>query len=161
MAVTTHGHTRAGWRSPTYGSWHNMKKRCDEPSCPSYVWYGGAGIGYDPRWADFASFLADMGERPEGTTLDRIDCTKGYSPDNCRWATSQQQSRNKRNSRTIRYDDKDWAVGDLAAHLGLGFNTLWGRFKRGWPIEKMVRPAGKPRGPHAHARSPEPSPPEP
>jgi hypothetical protein len=152
MAVTIHGHTGKRVQSPTYGSWHNMKKRCDEPSCPSYKWYGGVGIGYAARWAEFANFLEDMGERPSGMTLDRIDSGKDYSPENCRWATIREQNNNKRNSRVVQYAGKGWAVADLATHLGLEFNTMWSRVKRGWPIEKIIKPVGKPRG--MHARSP-------
>lgn len=91
-----HGHTTTTKKSPTYVSWANMKARVNQPSTPSYRYYGGRGIKYDERWADFANFLADMGERPEGCTLDRIDPDKDYGPDNCRWADKYTQSRNRK-----------------------------------------------------------------
>lgn len=82
--------------TPTYVSWQAMTQRCTNPNAADYARYGGAGITIDPRWKSFRTFLANMGERPTGTTLDRIDGTKGYSPSNCRWATASQQNANKR-----------------------------------------------------------------
>lgn len=87
----------AGRRSPTYRTWDGMKQRCLNPKATGYARYGGAGITVCDRWLEFANFLADMGERPEGTTLDRIDSSKGYEPGNCRWATRAEQNRNRPN----------------------------------------------------------------
>ena len=72
-----------------------MKSRCDRPKDQAYSRYGGAGITYEPRWAEYGNFLADMGERPPGRTLDRIDNSKGYSRDNCQWATESEQNLNR------------------------------------------------------------------
>lgn len=88
----THGMSK----TPTYTSWMLMRARCYYPGSPGFPGYGGSGITVCDRWRDsFDAFLADMGERPSGTTLDRIDNSKGYEPGNCRWATPAQQSANR------------------------------------------------------------------
>lgn len=89
---TTHGMTATA----TYNSWSTMKQRCLNPRSPKYKSYGGRGIDVCPQWMTFEGFLADMGVRPDGLTLDRIDNDAGYSPDNCRWATPSQQIANRR-----------------------------------------------------------------
>lgn len=88
--------TRKGQASPTYRSWQAMKQRCMNSNHTAYPRYGGAGITVCQRWMTFDNFIADMGERPEGHTLDRKNSKKGYSKANCRWATSQVQFENKR-----------------------------------------------------------------
>ena len=90
----THGHRY----SKTYSSWGSAKDRATNPESKDFHRYGAVGIGFADRWQSFENFLADMGERPAGTTLDRIDGTKGYQPGNCRWATAEEQARNKKTS---------------------------------------------------------------
>lgn len=97
---TTHGHSSGGI-SPTYYSWSAMKRRCDATKASDYSRYGGRGITYDSKWKDFPAFLADMGERPEGMTLDREDNDGPYCKDNCRWATHRQQACNKSDSHKV------------------------------------------------------------
>lgn len=87
-----HGHAR-GKPSPTYVSWQSMVGRCTRPTNRSWARYGGRGITVCERWRRFENFLADMGERPEGTTLDRLDPDGNYEPGNCRWATDGIQAR--------------------------------------------------------------------
>jgi hypothetical protein len=94
-ATLTHGASK----TPTYRSWKCMRNRCDSSLAPNYALYGGRGIRICDRWQSFENFLADMGERPAGTSLDRINPDGDYEPNNCRWATAKQQSRNRRNSR--------------------------------------------------------------
>jgi hypothetical protein len=93
---TKHGlMTRDGKSKPTYNSWSNMIRRCTNPTHDRWEDYGGRGIKVCERWRDYPAFLEDMGEKPLGTTLDRID-NDNYEPGNCRWETHAKQNRNKR-----------------------------------------------------------------
>lgn len=98
MAGKTHG--RSGGRqrkAPEYHSWQSAKQRCNNPNNVGFRWYGGRGIQMCSRWQNsFAAFYADMGPRPAGTTIDRIDSDGHYEPGNCRWATKAEQTVNQR-----------------------------------------------------------------
>ena len=88
-----HGHTVGGVKSPTMQSWDHMMQRCRDKTDKDY---GGRGIKVCRRWHMFPNFLADMGERPEGMTLDRIDVNGNYHPDNVKWSSRSEQQRNRR-----------------------------------------------------------------
>ena len=98
-ARATHGHTRNSVMSRTYQSWRAMIARCTKPNAAHFDDYGGRGIRVCERWFSFADFLADMGERPAGTSIERRDNDGNYEPGNCDWATATEQARNRRNSR--------------------------------------------------------------
>jgi hypothetical protein len=83
-------------RTPTHKSWSMMKQRCTNPNSNRWSIYGGRGIKVCAEWQTFAGFFADMGERPEGTSIDRIDPDGNYEPANCRWATAKEQRANRR-----------------------------------------------------------------
>ena len=105
-ARAKHGHARAkkgGGRAttPEYRSWKSMLERCRNANAQNYHLYGGRGIKVCERWrcdGGFLNFLSDMGERPEGASLDRINVNGDYSPDNCRWSDAKAQSNNRRNT---------------------------------------------------------------
>lgn len=99
MGNYRHGHSPKGKPSPTYSTWRSMLSRCGDPQHENYAHYGGRGIQVCDRWReDFLNFLADMGDRPTGMTLDRIDPDGNYERANCRWATSSEQAATRRQS---------------------------------------------------------------
>ena len=91
-----HSRSNGGKPTPTYVSWQSMRTRCLNPKSSDYPNYGGRGITITPDWDSYEKFLADMGERPVGTTLDRIDVLGSYEPGNCRWASAKLQRANQR-----------------------------------------------------------------
>lgn len=122
-----------------------MKQRCTNPNNTQYHDYGGRGIDMDPSWADFGAFLQAMGERPPGTTLDRVDNNKGYWADNCRWASRQEQQRNRRTNRVIEFRGEAKILVDWASALGITPHTLIARL-RTWPLEKALTTPAMARG---------------
>jgi hypothetical protein len=96
LANRSHGHWSANKATRTYVSWRAMRTRCLNPASDKYAAYGGRGITVCARWRHFENFLADMGERPKGLTLDRRNNEGNYEPANCRWATAKEQRLNRR-----------------------------------------------------------------
>lgn len=129
MQQTKHGH----WGTPTYSSWHLMRQRCSNRNNPKFPIYGGRSISVCDRWDEFDNFLADMGERPEGMTLDRIDVDGDYTPENCRWATPKEQQNNMRSNVLVEYEGHEYTMSELAEQLGVKRATLDYRIKSGWP----------------------------
>lgn len=131
----THGQTG----SPTFISWDSMKQRVLNPSHKSYENYGGRGITICERWLEsFENFVADMGERPEGMTLDRIDTNGNYEPENCRWATDEVQGNNKRSSKLIEFQGRTQTSIQWAREFGIHPKVLLYRLKNGWSIEEAL-----------------------
>lgn len=133
-ANITHGMAK----SRTYNTWANMLQRCVNPLSTSYINYGKLGISVCQRWYSFDEFLADMGERPAGTSLDRIDSQGNYEPSNCRWATRKEQANNKRSNRCIEYAGIVKNVSQWADFAKIEYSTLYSRIKKGWDIERAL-----------------------
>lgn len=132
--VFVHGQTG----SPTHTSWRGMRQRCNARKGQSHRDYVLRGITMDERWNDFRAFLEDMGERPLGTSLDRIDNDKGYYKENCRWATRSQQNSNTRANKIYSHDGKSMTLTDWANVLGVPASRLNDRVnKLKWPLEKV------------------------
>ena len=134
---TKHGHGKQ--TSGLYSVWKNMKSRCLNPNRGCYEYYGGRGIGVCKDWLTFESFLKDMGEGYEvGLTLERIDNSKGYSPENCRWATVEEQNSNTRRSLHLEYLGKVYTEKQLSEHTGVPRTTIQARRKLGLSGEDLV-----------------------
>jgi hypothetical protein len=109
-----------------------MRQRCDNENKDNYQYYGGAGISYDQRWREFENFLFDMGERPPGTSLDRIDGLQGYAKENCRWATREQQARNRPSyNKMVTVRGETACISEMAQRYGIKMGTAWLRLKSG------------------------------
>lgn len=135
----THGATMGLVQTPTYKSWLTMRRRCFDVSFKDYPHYGGSGIQMQPDWEDFRIFHRDMGDRPPGMTLDRIDNTKGYSAINCRWATHTTQMNNTSRSRVLEYKGEFHTVSEWARILNVPRARLSARLNGlGWSIEKTL-----------------------
>lgn len=125
--------------SGSYKSWCAMKSRCNNANQTANKRY--ANLGYDPNWELFENFVKDMGERPIGMTLDRIDNNKGYSKENCRWATSKQQNRNTRRNVLITHNGKTQCMKDWAEETGIPYPTIQDRVRRGWSEDQVLERA--------------------
>ena len=131
-ANITHGKSK----SRTYKLWMAMRNRCDRINQD----YSCRGIVYDERWKSFENFLEDMGEAPEGLSLDRIDCNGNYHKANCRWATRVEQANNTRANVFIEWDGKRQTRSQWEKELGMQPTTLRSRIKAGWPMERAMKP---------------------
>lgn len=140
-----HGHRPKSACSPTYSSWLSMRYRCTNENSDNYHLYGGRGISICDRWNDFVNFLADMGERPPGTSLDRVDPDGNYTPSNCRWATPKQQARNRRNSLLVEIDGVLISLVDLAEEFEVPKTTIYRRYKAGLRGSELVCRANRNR----------------
>lgn len=118
--------------------WKNMIQRTCNPNCPMYARYGGAGIGVCKSWQTFEGFMADMGEAPDGLTLERIDNSKGYEPNNCKWTTYAEQNRNKSSTKKLTLNGRTQIAADWAAELGLTDSQIYKRIRRGWSDEEVL-----------------------
>lgn len=134
-----HGHSTRTHKSPTWQSWHAMFARCTRPSHRFYARYGGRGITICERWQSFENFLADMGERQTGTSLDRIDNGGNYEPGNCRWADASTQQRNRAAyGPRFEHDGRSLTLREWAEAAHMAHGTLYMRIKAGWPLAEAL-----------------------
>lgn len=125
--------------TPTYTSWVSMRQRCRDPNTVGWRRYGGRGISVCERWEDFDTFLADMGERPDGTTLDRIDNDGNYEPGNVRWATPPEQSNNQSTTQRVTFNGRTQSMSQWAHEVGLPPSVVCNRIRRsGWSVDKAL-----------------------
>lgn len=125
---------------PEYHRWRAMIQRCTHPANPAYPRYGGRGIKVCERWMNFENFVSDMGPKPSGTELDRIDNDGPYSPQNCRWATRRTNSNNRRNNRYITINGVTRTLAEWSIQTGIGHRTIATRLDRGDSPESAIRP---------------------
>lgn len=126
-----------------------MLSRCSDPRNNSYRFYGARGVAVCERWLSFDNFLADMGPRPSGKTLDRIDSARGYEPGNCRWATPTEQIRNRSNTVRLTALGETLCAAEWSARTGVPLGTLYARLNKGWSHERAITEplhAYQPRG---------------
>jgi hypothetical protein len=143
-----HGHAANRYgrkRSPEYNSWIAIKYRCENPKNKDFARYGGRGIKVCERWRkSFEAFLADMGPKPtRWHMLERADNDKGYEPENCRWATIAEQTRNRgglRSNRRVTIKGQTMCMADASKLTGIPIKTIHNRLNRGLPDEEACSP---------------------
>lgn len=125
--------------SSEYGTWLKMLARCTDPSSSAFANYGGRGITVCDRWHDFQAFYADMGPKPTPAhTLERKDNERGYSLDNCCWATRQRQNRNRRDTVRLCHNGEVLSLPDWADRVGISRSALYQRIRAGWSIDRAL-----------------------
>lgn len=128
-----------------YKVWEGMKRRCNAPQSKNYHRYGGRGVKVCEEWSDYEAFSAwaMANGYKHGLTLDRVENDKGYSPENCRWATMKEQQNNRGNNQKITIDGVEKTVCQWAEEYGINPHTIRGRIKRGWPEAKAVQKSSR------------------
>jgi hypothetical protein len=131
----THGATvgaRQGNANKTYKVWTSIKQRCFNPNTEHYARYGGRGITMHQAWADdYAAFVRDIGEQPEGMTLERIDNDGNYEPNNVRWSSRKEQANNRVTNVYVEWRGKTMTLAQWADHLGYKYGLIGSRWKKG------------------------------
>lgn len=122
----------------THQCWRDMRQRCNNPNSRRFYTHGGRGIKVCKEWEEsYENFVSDMGHKPNGYTIDRIDNDKGYSKDNCRWATPKEQAQNRRTNVNLTYKNKTLNLQQWSELVGITFATFSKRVKN-WGIERAV-----------------------
>ena len=124
--------------SPTYRAWVSMRSRCRSPTNPGYRDYGGRGIRVHEDWEVYENFCRDMGERPAGSSLDRIDNKGNYEPGNCRWVSQRVQIRNRRNTLRLTVDGVNRSIAEWSEISGVHVQAIKARLRRKWDPRRAV-----------------------
>ena len=128
----------------SYNIWRKMIDRCCNERHPTYKYSGARGIKIKYEWHNYYNFVADVGEPPDGMTLDRIDNNGNYTPENCRWATRKQQANNRRDNRRITFNGVTKTISEWAEQLGTKHQVVSSRLSRGWAeAEALTTPVQK------------------
>lgn len=137
MGKFKHGQCSREKMTRAYRAWLDMMQRCRNKKNARFKDYGGRGIKVCSRWLSFEKFFADMGNAPLGKSLDRIDNRRGYTRNNCRWATSGEQAKNRRTNHVATFKGKTQCLSEWATELNINFYRLRYRFHRGYRAEKL------------------------
>ncbi len=129
------------WKSKTYRIWIDIRQRCQNPKNKRFKDYGARGIYVCDSWRDFDNFLADMGIRPNGKTLERVNNDGPYSPDNCIWATRKQQQRNRRTNHRLTIQGITYCLTEWAEKMQLSVDAVRSRVKLGWTVKEILTTA--------------------
>lgn len=153
-----HAHEDHGMhRTPEHQAWKAMLGRCTNPRHPAWPDYGGRGIGICEDWrASFLAFLRCVGPRPSPLhSLDRVDNSKGYEPENVRWATRKEQARNNRRNRMLTFQGRTQTLADWSEERHISPETIRSRLRLGWPVEKALKKGSfrKRRGKRSHEKA--------
>jgi hypothetical protein len=128
-----------GISHPLYTVWRSMIDRCTNKKSEAWPDYGGRGISICERWlASFPAFVSDMGPRPDGYQIERENNDGNYNPSNCKWATRKEQQRNRRNTRRVIIEGRQYLIADLAERSGLKWDTIRDRVRAGLPLDKVL-----------------------
>lgn len=130
---TSHGM----YGTPIYRLWLRMKQRCLNPNDRAYHHYGGRGIDVSNSWLSFDNFYSDMGDKPNGMTLERVDNNRGYSKENCVWATRKQQARNRRTTKFYTLGNETKSIQEWANTIGISHESMRKRIEK-WELQKAL-----------------------
>lgn len=134
-SATTHGASHTS----EYKAWFGMLQRCSNPRNEKWHRYGGRGISVCDRWKEYENFLADMGPRPPGMTIDRENNNGNYEPGNCRWATQKTQGNNRGNNRIFCIDGVDMTLSEASRKFGISKVTVRSRLSYGWEADAAFK----------------------
>lgn len=137
--IISKSNTKHGKRfSGEYNTWVSMVSGCRDKNNDKYHRYGGRGIKICDSWLEFKNFYKDMGSRPIGKQIDRKNNELGYFKENCRWVTSKENNRNRRDNRMITHNMESKCIAHWAEDIGMNKETLGGRLRAGWSIKRAI-----------------------